>query len=108
MRQVIVQVASPHGPLVCDAARQVGAINISCTSATDVDGHALDVVLLHVSNTRLGDFVSALDSVPEPRVSMIPSGALALRPPADEVADQVIDVAPSCYGDRWRVTSARS
>ena len=94
MRQVIVQVPAEHGGHVLELARRFEGINLSRVAGTDGQGRQLAVVLVHLSNASVGPFVDALEAVPEPRISMIPSGVLALQPPAAAIVDQVTDVAP--------------
>ena len=94
MRQVIVQVPAEHGERVLELARRFDGINLSRLAATDGGGRELAVVLAHLSNASVGPFVDALEVVPEPRISMIPAGVLALQPPAEAIVDQVTDVAP--------------
>lgn len=94
MRQVMVQVPEGHGDEVVAIARRHEAVNVAHVRGVDADGCAIALVVLHVSNAAVGPLTDALEFVPELRVSMLPAGALALHPPADEAADQVTDVAP--------------
>lgn len=93
MRQVIVQVPGAHGARAVEIAREFDAINMARLPGTDAEGQPVAVVILHVSNAQFGPLIAALEAVPDLRVSMIPSGALALRPPADQIVDQVTEVA---------------
>lgn len=89
-----VQVPGGDGDRVVDIARRHEAVNVARVRGTDADGREIALVLLHVSNAEVGPLLDALDVVPELRISMLPSGALALHPPAGEAADQMTDVAP--------------
>jgi uncharacterized hydrophobic protein (TIGR00271 family) len=92
VRQLLVQVPADAGARVMALAGRFEAVNVACLGGTGPDGAAVAVVLLHVSNAVVGPLLDALEALPELRVSMLPTGALALRPPADEAPDQVTDV----------------
>lgn len=92
MRQVIVQVPAEHGRRVLEIAGAHDALNVSRLTARNSDDAATAVVVLHVSNSAVGPLVEALDELPALHVSLLPTGALALRPPAEQVVDQVTDV----------------
>ena len=92
MRQLIVQVPLACGDRALEAAGRHGAVNVTQLHGTDADGQAVALIILHLSNDRAGDLIDALGSVPGLRVSMLPTGALALHPPASHAADQTTDV----------------
>lgn len=93
VRQLLVQVPRGEGQRVVEAARSHEGSNLSCFHATDEQGSEIDLVILHVPNVQVGPLIEAIDPVDDLRVSMQPSGALALRPPASDVAQQVQDVS---------------
>ncbi|WP_373046016.1 DUF389 domain-containing protein [Vulgatibacter sp.] len=94
MRQVIVQVEAGRGGQVQRLAAARGATNQACWAAEGADGPC-DVVLLHLPNHEVGPLIDALDeAIGGARVSLLPQGAFALRPPPDEAPQQVLDVQP--------------
>lgn len=94
MRQIIVQVPLDQGQRVLEIAQRFEGINMVRVGGTTASGTEAELVIVHVSNAQVGPLVDALEQVPQLHISFIPSGALALRPPAEEVVDQVTDVAP--------------
>lgn len=92
MRQLVIDVPQGQGTRALEAARACHAVNVACGTGTDADGQPLDVVTAVVRNHTVGALVEALESIPALRISYVPTGCLALRPPADEIADDVRDV----------------
>lgn len=92
MRQVMVRVPRGEGRKVLDVAERHEAVNVSRWEAAGAGEERCEMVLVHLPNERLGPFADALESLPDVHLSFLDSGALALRPPAEEVARQTRDV----------------
>jgi len=93
LRQLIVQVPRGDGAAALDIARRHGGTNVAVLAGEGEDGPR-DLVLIHSSNARLEGLLDALEALPGLRVSLFPTGVIALRPPPSEAPDQVLDVAP--------------
>lgn len=92
MRQLLIQVPDGHGQTVMDVAESHDAINVAAFAARDQEG-PVDVVVAHVSNSRVNPVIKALEeTVPELRLSMFPEPVIALRPPASRAPQQVTDL----------------
>lgn len=94
VRQIIIETPPQGAEHVIALAQRHHATNIARIAALDGAGRAATLVLLHASNAATGSLLEELDRVTDVRVSLLPVGALPLRPPRDEVADQVTDVTP--------------
>lgn len=90
----MVRVPRGEGARVLDVAARHDAVNLSRWEAAGQRDAPYDVVLVHLPNERTGPFADALEALPDVHLSFLDSGALALRPPADEVARQTRDVTP--------------
>jgi uncharacterized hydrophobic protein (TIGR00271 family) len=91
VRQLLVQVPRGEGERVLELARKHEAMNVASVPAAGLDGPA-DLVLLHVSNGRVGPLIEDLQQLPDLHVTLPPSGVIALQPPADEAPEQVREV----------------
>ncbi len=69
-----------------------GGVNLSRWEAEGAEEERHDVVLVHLPNAELGPFVDALGDIEDVHLSVLDAGALALRPPEDEIAEQTRDV----------------
>lgn len=95
MRQVIVRVPRGHGDAVLEAAARYKAVNASRWEALGgEDDDRYEMVMVHLANERVGPFADDIEALPDVHFSLLDAGALALRPPADEVAGQTQDVTP--------------
>ena len=92
MRQILVRVPRGHGSRVLQAARRRGGSDLSVAEVTSERGEPLDLAILYVSNSSAGPLLAELQDIPDLHVSMIPSSALALRPPLSAIAAEVRDV----------------
>ncbi len=92
MRRLLVRVPEGRGAKVKELASRHGSADTVSFSGEDGDG-AVDLVLLHVPNRRVGDLVDELSAVDDLHVSMFPHGVLNLRPPPGEAPSQVRDVS---------------
>lgn len=90
----MVRVPRGHGPKVLDAAARHDAVNAACWGAAGEDGADCEMALVHLPNDQLGPFADDLEALPDVRLAYLDAGALALRPPADQVAEQTHDVTP--------------
>lgn len=93
MRRLTVRVPRGHGARVADIAETCGAADVAVAKACAGDDK-LDLVTFSVGNTQVETVLASLDDIPEPHVSFDPRGVIALRPPAEEAAGQVVDVQP--------------
>ncbi|MFH7023981.1 MAG: TIGR00341 family protein [Heteroscytonema crispum UTEX LB 1556] len=90
MRQLIIQVPRGNGKAVIDIAKSHNGTNLA-----RFEGNAeepIDVVIVHVSNREVGKVLEELQDLPKVHITLIPTGAIALQPPASEAAQQVVDV----------------
>jgi uncharacterized hydrophobic protein (TIGR00341 family) len=91
MRQLIIQVPCGYGKDVLAIAKEYQGTNLAQIEASNGD-RALDLVILHISNRKVENFLSQLEQVPDVQVTLLPSGVMALHPPADRAAEQVTNV----------------
>lgn len=79
-----------NGKAVIDIAKSHNGTNLA-----RFEGNAdepIDVVIVHVSNREVGKVLEELQDLPKVHIALIPTGAIALQPPASEAAQQVVDV----------------
>ncbi|MEP0911518.1 TIGR00341 family protein, partial [Leptolyngbya sp. GB1-A1] len=93
MRQLIVQVPQGHGKDVLNIAKDHQGVNLVQIEANSLD-HALDLVIVYISNRRVEDFLRQLESLPDVHITLLPSGVMALHPPSNQAAEQVTNVEP--------------
>lgn len=93
MRQLTIRVPEGQGARVAEIASRAGGIDIVETGGKFGD-RTFDLVSVNIGNAHIEDFVQQLEQVPDVHVSFQPRGVIALRPPSEEAADQVIDVEP--------------
>lgn len=91
MRQLIIQVPRGQGKTVLKTAKAHQGVNLAQFEA-NTDEQEIDVVLVHVSNGKVESLLEKLQNLPDLHITMIPSGIIALRPPASEAPDQVTNV----------------
>ena len=91
MRQLIFQVPKGQGTNVLSAAKDHQAINLSYSEARNDQG-PIDVVTVHISNSRVENLLKRLEEIDDLNVTLFPRGVIALRPPSSEAPDQVTDV----------------
>ncbi|BAB77016.1 alr5317 [Nostoc sp. PCC 7120 = FACHB-418] len=90
MRQLIIQVPRGNGKAVIDIAKFHNGTNLA-----RFEGNAdepIDVVIVHVSNREVGKVIEELQDLPKVHITLIPTGVMALQPPASEAPQQVVDV----------------
>jgi uncharacterized hydrophobic protein (TIGR00341 family) len=93
MRQLLIQVPRGQGKEVIEIAQKFDGANLAQFQATRSDG-AIDVAIVHVSNSKVEGLLEELQSLPELCVTLIPSGVMPLQPPAEEAPQQVTNVEP--------------
>lgn len=91
MRQLIVQVPRGQGKDVLTIAKAHQGTNLAHMEASNSD-RALDLIILHLSNRKVEDFLSQVDQLPDVQVTLLPTGVMALHPPANQAAEQVTNV----------------
>jgi len=90
MRQLIIQVPRGNGKAVIDIAKSHKGSNLA-----QFEGNAdepIDVVIVHISNREVGKVLEELQDLPKVHITLIPTGVMALQPPASEAPQQVVDV----------------
>ena len=93
MRQLLVQVPRGCGKNVLDIAKACDGQNLVEFEAIGSE-KPLDVVIVHVPNQKVEELLGELESLPEPHITLIPRGVIALEPPASEAPQQVKNVEP--------------
>ncbi|MBE9146463.1 DUF389 domain-containing protein [Planktothrix mougeotii] len=91
MRQLLVQVPRGWGKTVLDIAQDSKGTNLVQFEAYS-DDQPIDVVIVHVSNQKVGKLLDQLEQIDNLHISMFPHGVIALKPPAWETAQQVTNV----------------
>lgn len=91
MRQLLIQVPRGHGKDVLDIAKSHDGSNLAQFEATGSDG-PIDVAIIHVSNRKVEELLGDLQSLPKLHITLIPRGVMALQPPPDQAAQQVLNV----------------
>ncbi|MDZ8053427.1 MAG: hypothetical protein RMX63_18525 [Aulosira sp. ZfuCHP01] len=90
MCQLIIQVPQRNGKAVIDIAKSHNGSNFARFEGY-VD-EAIDVVMVHISNREVRKVIEELQDLPKVHITLIPTGAIALQPPASQVPQQVVDV----------------
>ena len=91
MRQLFVQVPQGYGKTVLEVAKACDGTNLAQIKATGVE-QSIDLVLIHVSNGKLEELLDKLQALPDLSFTLLPTGVMALHPPAKAADEQVIDV----------------
>jgi len=91
MRQLIVQVQRGYGKDVLSIAKEHNGTNLAQIEANNSDRN-LDVVILHISNSKVEGFLAQLEQLPDAQITLLPSGIMALHPPPNQAAEQVTNV----------------
>lgn len=91
MRQLTIRVPDGRGREVVNMARAHKGSSVSVQDATDGE-HALQLVHLHLSNSEVEGLLDDLEAIPDAHITLQPRGVIALRPPASEAPEQVLDV----------------
>ncbi|MGV0028707.1 TIGR00341 family protein [Phormidesmis priestleyi] len=91
MRQLIIQVPQGQGESVLQIAKSCDAVNVSMMEAQSAE-QTIDLMIVHVSNRQVEDLLAKLEQLSEVHITLLPSGVIALRPPASEAPQQVTNV----------------
>ncbi|MGG6295120.1 DUF389 domain-containing protein [Leptolyngbya sp. AN02str] len=91
MRQLIVQVPRGCGKRIVDLASTHQGVNFSLVEANS-EGDAIDLVTVHLPNRSIEMFLEDIQELPNVHTTLLPSGVMALRPPASEAPKQVKQV----------------
>lgn len=91
MRQLIIQVPRGCGQTVLDIAKSHNATNVAQFEAKGSD-EPIDLVIVHVSNRQIEKLLAELQDLPSLHITLLPTGVMALQPPAKEAAQQVTNV----------------
>lgn len=91
MRQLLIQVPEGNGEHVLDMAQSCQGVNLTRLDAR-TGKQAVDLVIAHIPNRQIEDFVGKLESLPDVHVTLLPMGVMALRPPSNQAAEQVTHV----------------
>ncbi|MGB3516516.1 MAG: hypothetical protein WBA43_08670, partial [Elainellaceae cyanobacterium] len=91
MRQLLIAVSAGQGKDVLAIAQAHDGVNLARYNAFDGDG-PIDMVLVHVSNQRVEHLVAKLETIPNLRLTLLPTAVMALYPPADSAPDQIKEV----------------
>lgn len=91
MRQLIIQVPRGCGQTVLDLAKSHNATNAAQFEAKGSD-ELIDLVIVHVSNREVEELLGKLQDLPELHITLLPTGIIALQPPATEAPQQVTNV----------------
>ena len=90
MRQLLIQVPCGDGNTVLQKAKDCDATNLAQWQTTGEN--CRDLVLVHISNQKVETLLHQLQGLSDLRVTLLPTGVMALHPPADAAADQVKQV----------------
>ena len=91
MRQLIIQVPRDCGKEVFDLATTHQGVNLSQVEAISGED-AIALVTVHLPNRAVEEFLEQIQDLPDVHITLLPSGVMALRPPADEAPEQVKQV----------------
>jgi len=86
----MIQVPRGNGKAAIDIAKSHNGSNLA-----RFEGNAdepIDIVMVHVSNREVGKVIEELQNLPKVYITLIPTGVMALQPPASEAPQQVVDV----------------
>lgn len=91
MRQLLVSVPVGEGSTVIDMAQAHAGVNLARFKATDAHD-PIELVLIHVSNQQVEGLLHQLETIPDMRVTLLPTAVMALYPPADSAPEQIKEV----------------
>lgn len=91
MRQLIIEVPRGCGQRVLDIAKSHNAANVALFEAKGSD-EPIDLTIVHVSNREVEKLLAELQDLPELHITLLPTGVIALKPPASEAPQQVTNV----------------
>jgi uncharacterized hydrophobic protein (TIGR00341 family) len=91
MRQLMIQVPRGQGDAVLQIAESCDAVNLAMTEAQQAS-QSIDLVIVHVSNQKVEDLLAKLEDLSDVHITLVPTGVIALSPPASEAPQQVKNV----------------
>jgi uncharacterized hydrophobic protein (TIGR00271 family) len=91
MRQLIIQVPRGCGQTALDIAKSHNSANVAQFEAKGSD-EPIDLVIVHVSNRQIEKLLAQLQDLPSLHITLLPTGVMALQPPAKEAPQQVTNV----------------
>lgn len=91
MRQLLVQVPQGCGKTVLDIAKACEGTNLAQVEAAGVE-RSLDLVFVHIANGKIEELLNKLQDLPDLSFTLLPTGIMALHPPADAAPNQVTNV----------------
>jgi uncharacterized hydrophobic protein (TIGR00271 family) len=89
MRQLHIEVPRGAADEAVQKARQRDGINVWRMETADDAA----LLIVHLPNDEVGPFVQSLDGIDGVRISFMPRGVLAFRPPAGNAPEEVTDVS---------------
>ena len=94
MRQLLIEIQRGKGQEVLELAEQkFQGVNLSYIEASSTRG-AIDLVVAHISNSQVEEFLGELEDYEELHVTLIPHGTMPLQPPVNQIPDEVVDPEP--------------
>jgi len=94
MRSIAIQLPRGAEQDVLRLSREHGASGEQVSDVRGADGTALSLIVVHIPNARLGDFVADVaERRPDALFTFQPSGVVTVQPPLDEVRQRVRDVS---------------
>lgn len=97
MRQLLINAEAGCGGEVEEMARRHQATNIARLKSDDQG----DLVLIHLRNRQLAQVFDALEDLPVEWTTLMPQDVYPMSPPASEVADRIVDLAPRSPLEIW-------
>ncbi|MDX2232230.1 MAG: DUF389 domain-containing protein [Leptolyngbyaceae cyanobacterium bins.349] len=91
MRQLIIQVPRGCGQKVFDLATTHQGVNLSQVEARSGE-EAIALVTVHLPNGAVEAFLEQIQDLPDVHITLLPTGVMALRPPANQAPEQVKQV----------------
>ena len=92
MRQLFVEVPRDAAAETEDKAREHQGTSVWRLETTSDHGDAT-LLIASLPNQEVGPFIQSLDDVDGVRITLIPRGVVAFRPPAGDAPDEVTDVS---------------
>ncbi|RUT00654.1 hypothetical protein DSM106972_074250 [Dulcicalothrix desertica PCC 7102] len=91
MRQLIIQVPRGQGKEVLEIAKSLDGTNLAQFEAMGSED-LIDLVLVHISNRQVEKLLTKLEDINKVHITLLPTGIIALRPPASQAPEQVKNV----------------
>lgn len=98
MRQLLIDIPEQSWPQLARTLNEQNALNV--TRLPTMDAHK-NLIIAHVENRAVNALLEIIEEIENSAVTLLPYDALPLSPPADEMAESVIDVAPRSTLEVW-------